>query len=221
MRTAETINVPSQAATSFLPQTLTWAGASALAVPVAVLLHEFGHFAAHLIFGFNGSTLHYSSTTYELERPFWQQVFRGDFQAASGILPLWKVATATAAGLLLTYAVVVACCYVVSHYRAQPFVVGLGLVSPLRFVSGVPSLIALVSGRTLRPGTDEANLALLTGIPSTLLIVLGLAVLGGGWFRLIRSLPREHRVANIGGLLIGIALGMVVYFKFAGPWLLP
>lgn len=220
MRTAETINVPSPAATSFIPQALTWAGASALAVPAAVLLHEIGHFVAHLIFGFGGSTLHYSSTTYELERTFWQQVYRGDFQAAAGVLPIWKVAASTAAGLLLTYAVVVACCYVVRQ-RPWPFVFALGLVSPLRFVSGVPMLVALVSGRTLRPGTDEANLALLTGVPSALLIVLGLAVLCGGWFWLIRSVPREQRVAKYAGLLVGIALGMVVYFKFAGPWLLP
>ena len=221
MRTAQTISVPSGAATSFLPQALTWAGASALAVPAAVLLHELGHFVAHLIFGFSGTTLHYSSTTYELERAFWQQVYRGDFQAAAGLLPLWKVAASTAAGLLLTYAVVVACCYVVSRHRPLPFVFALGLVSPLRFVSGVPSLVALISGRALRPGTDEANLALLTGVPSTLLIVLGLAVLCGGWFWLIRGVPRERRAAKLGGLFVGIALGMVVYFKFAGPWLLP
>jgi hypothetical protein len=221
VRTAETINVTSKGATSFIPQALTWAGASALAVPAAVLLHELGHFASHLIFGFKGTTLHYSSTIYELERPFWQQVYRGDFQAAAGILPLWKVAAATAAGLLVTYAVVVACCFVVSRHRSQPFVVGLGLVSPLRFVSGVPSLVALIRGRTLSPGTDEANLALLTGVPSTLLILLGLAVLFGGWFWLIRTLPREQRAAKISGLLVGVALGMVVYFKFAGPLLLP
>lgn len=106
MRNAETISVPTPAATSFLPQALTWAGASALAVPAAVLLHELGHFVAHLIFGFSGPTLHYSSTTYELERA-------------------------------------------------------------------------------------------------------------------LRSVPRQQRAAKLGGLLVGIALGMVVYFKFAGPWLLP
>jgi hypothetical protein len=82
-------------------------------------------------------------------------------------------------------------------------------------------LVALIRGVTLRPGTDEANLALLTGVPSALLVVLGLAVLCGGWFWLIRSVPREQRLAKLGGLLVGIALGMVVYFKFAGPWLLP
>lgn len=221
MRTAETIDVPSRGATSSLPQVLTWAGASALAVPVAVLLHEFGHFAAHMVFGFKGSALHYSSTTFDLERPFWQQVYRGDFQAAAGLLPPWQVAASTAAGLLLTYAVVAACCYFVWRYKSQPFVVGLGLVSPLRFISGVPALIALVQGRTLRSGTDEANLALLTGIPSILLVLLGLAVLAGGWFWLVKTLPREQRLAKASGLIVGIALGMVVYFKFVGPWLLP
>lgn len=224
MSTAETINAPARGATSFLPQALTWAGASALAVPAAVLLHELGHFAAHQIFGFQGSALHYSSTTFQLERPFWQQVYRGDFQAAAGMLPLWQVAASTAAGLLLTYAVVAACCYFVWRYQShasQPFVVGLGLVSPLRFVSGLPALVALVQGRALRSGTDEANLALLTGVPSVLLVLLGLLVLAGGWFWLIKTLPREQRVAKVSGLIVGIALGMVAYFKFVGPWLLP
>ena len=38
----------------------TWIGASVIAVPLGVLLHELGHFLAYWAFGFQGVALHYS-----------------------------------------------------------------------------------------------------------------------------------------------------------------
>lgn len=220
MRSAETISIPTRAAGAW-QHALRWAALTALAVPFAVLLHELGHFASHLLLGLKGTALHYSSTTYELERAFWVAYRDGGAQAAGAVIPVWKVAASTAAGLIVTYAVVAACCLFVSRRGPHPFVVGLGLVSPLRFVANVPALVAWFSARALRTGTDEANVSVMTGLPVQLLIVLGLVALAVGWLWLITRLPRERRAATAAGLVAGVAAGMLLYFKFAGPLLLP
>ncbi len=69
----------------------TWIGASVIAVPLGVLLHELGHFVAYWAFGFQGVALHYASATHSVERTFWQLVYTGKVGAAAALLPLWKV----------------------------------------------------------------------------------------------------------------------------------
>jgi hypothetical protein len=200
---------------------LVWAGAAVVAMPTAVLLHELGHRLAQLYFGFAGSTLHYSSTTYARERVFWELVYRGDLQSAAGVAPVWQVATTTAAGLLVTYLVVFACCFVAARYRPHPLVVALGVVSALRFLSGVPTLQNWFSGKPIRPGTDEVNLALLTGLPEVVLAEVGLFLLAAAWFWLVRSIPRGQRALAAGGLAAGTVAGFMLYFRLVGPLLLP
>lgn len=221
MATVESTVIDARQPLALLRRGLSWAGAAVVAVPFAVLLHESGHRLAQLIFGFAGSTLHYSSTTYAQERGFWQQVYRGDFQSAASVVPLWQVTISTAAGLLVSYLIVIACCIVAAKYKPHPLVVALGLASTLRFLSGIPSIAASFSGKTLRTGTDEANLALLTGIPVILLVAAGLLLLVGAWFWLLRNIPKGQRVIAVGGLVVGTVVGFLLYFRLAGPWLLP
>lgn len=202
-------------------QALRWIGASAMAVPLAVLLHELGHLLAYLIFGFQGAALHYSSSTYSLEKVFWQQVYRGNLPAAASMIPLWKVGLATAFGVVITCSVTLVCLYIAARKSPHPLVVALGIFSPVRFVSGGPAILGWLTGKPVRSGADEAHLATLTGVPKVLLIAAGLLFLCFAWVWLVRSIPKQRRWISLGGLVLGLAAGGILYFRLVGPWLLP
>ena len=198
----------------------TWIGASIIAVPLGVLLHELGHFLAYRAFGFQGVALHYTSATHFVERTFWQLVYRGDSGAAAALLPPWKVGLATAAGILITCLVTFVCC-VFAAKNPHPLAIALGFFAPVRFLSGLPTIPLVLSGKPVRAGTDEAHLAVLTGIPLLLLIFAGLLVLVLAWIWLVRSIPKDQRWISLGSMVSGLALGIFFYFWLIGPRLLP
>ena len=199
----------------------TWIGAAIIAVPLGVLLHELGHFLAYWAFGFQGVALHYSSATHSVESRFWQLVYSGRVGAAATLLPLWKVGLATTAGILFTYVVTIACCIFAAKKSPHPLVIALGVFAPVRFLSGLPTILAVLSGKSVRAHTDEAHLAALTGIPLLLLNITGLLVLVLAWIWLLRRIPRDHRWISLGSLVSGLALGIYLYFFLLGPRLLP
>lgn len=212
---------PSVRITSTWRLVATWIGAGVIAVPLAVLLHELGHFLAYWAFGFQGVALHYASATHSVERTFWQLVYRGNVNAAASLLPLWKVGLGTTAGLLSTYVVTFACCVLATRKSPHPLVIALGIFAPVRFLSGLPTIVAALSGKSVTSHTDEAHLAALTGIPLLLLNFAGLAVLVLAWIWLLRRIPKDHRWISRGSLVLGLALGIFVYFFLIGPRLLP
>ena len=198
----------------------TWIGASVIAVPLGVLLHELGHFLVYWAFGFQGAALHYSSSSHTLERTFWQLVDSGRVSSAASLLPLWKVGIGTVGGLLATYLVTAACCILAARKSPHPLVIALGVFAPVRFLSGLPAIpVVLAGGRVT--GTDEAHLAALTGIPVLLPVLTGLMVLLFAWIWMVRRIPKDHRWLSLGSLLSGLALGIFVYFFLLGPRLLP
>lgn len=198
----------------------TWIGFSIIAVPLGVLLHELGHFVAYRVFGFQGVALHYSSSTHFVERTFWQLVYRGDSAAAAALLPAWQVGLATAAGIFMTCLVTFACC-VWAAKNPHPLAIALGVFAPVRFLSGLPTIPIVLSGKPVRAGTDEAHLAVLTGIPLLLLIFAGLLVLVLAWIWLVRRIPKDQRWTSLGSMVFGLALGIFFYFWLIGPRLLP
>ena len=199
----------------------TWIGASVIAVPLGVLAHELGHFVAYWAFGFQGVALHYASSTHTVERTLWQLIYSGKVEAAAALLPLWKVGLATTAGILCTYVVTIGCCVFAARKSPHPLVIALGIFAPVRFLSGLPTIAAILSGKRVSTGTDEAHLAVLTGIPLLLLNFAGLLVLVLAWIWLLRRIPKDHRWLSVGSLISGLALGMFVYFSLLGPRLLP
>jgi hypothetical protein len=221
MSKIESAIIPTVGVTSTWRLASTWIGASVIAVPLGVLLHELGHLLAYLAFGFQGAVLHFNSATHALENTLWQQIYRGNFAAAASMMPLWKVGVATAAGILVTCAVTVVCCVFAAMKGAHPLVVALGIFAPLRFLSGVSTIPVALSGRPVRAGTDEAHLAVVTGIPLIVLVFAGLLFLVLAWIWLGRSIPKDHRWVSLAGLVSGLALGIFLYFRVTGPWLLP
>jgi len=79
----------------------------------------------------------------------------------------------------------------------------------------------VLSGKPVRAGTDEAHLAVLTGIPLLLLIFAGLLVLVLAWVWLVRRIPKDQRWISLGSMISGLALGIFLYFWLIGPRLLP
>lgn len=221
MSTVELASSHSVRITSTWRLAATWIGAAVVAVPLGVLLHELGHFLAYWAFGFKGVALHYSSATHTVERTFWQLVYSGKVGAAASLLPLWKVGLATTAGIVFTYLVTIACCIFAARKSPHPLVIALGVFAPVRFLSGLPTIFAALSGKRITAGTDEAHLAALTGIPLLLLNVTGLLVMVLAWVWLVRRIPKEHRWVSFGSLLSGLALGIFLYFFLLGPRLLP
>lgn len=221
MSKVESAIIPTARVPSTWRLALTWIGASVIAVPLGVLLHELGHLLAYRAFGFQGAALHFSSATHALENTLWQQIHRGDLAAAASMIPLWKVGVATAAGILVTCVVTVVCCVFAARKDAHPLVVALGIFAPLRFLSGMSTIPVALSGRPVRAGTDEAHLAVLTGIPLIVLVFAGLLFLVLAWIWMVRTIPKDHRWVSLGGLVSGLALGLFLYFRVIGPWLLP
>jgi hypothetical protein len=220
MSNVESAIIPGIRITSTWRHAASWIGASAIAVPIGVLLHELGHLLVYIVFGFQGVALHYNSATYAAERAFWQQVYRGNVAAAASMTPLWKVGVATVAGLLVTCVVTLVCC-AVAKKSPHPFVIALGIFAPARFLSGISTIPAALSGQFTRGGTDEAHLAVLTGIPILSLIFAGLLFLVLAWIWMFRSIPKDQRWVSLGSLISGLVLGVVIYFWGIGSWLLP
>ena len=221
MSTAEIASSPSVRITSTWRLAATWIGAAVVAVPLGVLLHELGHFLAYRAFGFQGVALHYSSSTHAVEKTFWQLVYSGNVERAASMLPLWRVGLATTAGIVFTLLVTFACLAYATWKSPHPLAIALGLFAPVRFLSGLPTIVAALSGKAVRATTDEAHLAALSGIPLVLLNVLGLGVLVFAWIWLLRRVPKDHRSVSLVSLISGLALGIFLYFWVLGPRLLP
>ena len=146
----------------------TWIVAAIIAIPVAVLAHELGHFFVYRAFGLPGATLHYESSTYDLEDRFWSLYRSGRLHAAAEVAAPWKVGTATAAGLVVTYVMTIAGCIAATATRTlQPVAVTVTLAANLRAIPIAVSVIRTWGSGNIR-GTDEAHVAELTGIPEVL-----------------------------------------------------
>ena len=104
----------------------------AIAFPIAVLLHELGHFAGYSVFGFPDPVLRFASTGWA-DVQFDALIAAGDVEAAAAIAQPWQVAVAGAAGPIVSYLIVIACVLAVRRFGPGPFslVLGVGLVSPL------------------------------------------------------------------------------------------
>lgn len=204
-----------------LPRTaLRWFMAGLFAVPIAILPHEIGHYLVLLGLGVPELALHYAAVTWDL-REFWEAVLREDRASAAGVAPLWGVALSDAAGPLVTYGIVAACCCACAHWRAHPLLVAVGYVSQLRIWPGARHVFREMRGIESSANYDELRVAILTGIPVQILVGFALVVLVVTGLWLARCFPRERRVAAAVFMVAGTAAGVFVYFGHVGPWLLP
>ena len=181
---------------------LTYTVIGIVAVPLSILTHELGHFAAYHIFGAGNIQLHSASVSADKE------MLSGGQIAAANIL-----------GPLITY-LTIAIAYFLTRRRYIAFWVILALAAPIgRIVNAIYTFFRAL-GYQPNPNFDEYNFAknlgfepLLISIP-TILIVIGTFVYFGrkGWV--------EGGIREVGALVLSLASGIAVWFT-VGPYLLP
>jgi hypothetical protein len=192
-----------------------------LAFPVVVLLHELAHLLFYRAFGFTGVVLHYSSASSPQVKEYWQYVRSGNAAAASAMHPLWQGAIADAAGPLVSVGLVLICCFLVARYGPHPLLVAAAILSPIRFLVGINYFYHNLLRKTGGPAFDELNIARSTGIPVSLLLIVGLVVLFGGAYWIFRHIRSGERLLSAAALLVGAVVGGFLYFQVIGPKLLP
>ncbi len=197
----------------------------AIAFPIAVLVHELGHLGAFAAFGFPDPVLRFSSTSWSGSGEFARHIRAGDVEAAAALVQPWQVAVGVAAGVIVTYLTVIACVLAVRRFGPGPLslVLGVGLVAPLRWLGATPIFASKLRGKLQAPSnTDEGWLAALTGIPETLLLLLGLTCLLLGYWFLVTAIPRGRRIRVVVPTLVGsVAVGGPLWVLWLGPLILP
>ena len=195
----------------------------AIAFPIAVLLHELGHFGAYAAFGFPDPVLSYSSAGWADEQ-FDALMEAGDLEAAAAIAEPWQEAVGAAAGPMVSYLIIMACVLAVRRFGPGPLslVFAVGLVTPFRWTWPIPILFLMLRGARVTGGPDEIAVATLTGIPLSLFILLSLASLVLGYWFIVTAIPRGRRVRAIVPPLVGAAVvGGPLWVLWLGPLLLP
>ena len=195
---------------------LFWIIFSAIAAPLSVILHELGHLLTYRAFGINDAVMHGSSVSVSKGDVFWQYVRAENFDTAASIYPLWQVAWASAAGPIVTIIIILVCCIIAAR-PPHPFVISLGLFAPLRFIVGFVYLYFLIFGNPSGANFDEINVARLTDLPVVILILIDAAVLFGGIFWLLRSIPQGERLTSVLMSILGGLVGFTIYFNLIAP----
>ena len=202
-----------------------WAAVAgtAIAFPIAVLLHELGHFGANVALGLPDPVLRYASASWSGSSEFRQLWRAGDVEAAAAIAEPWQVAVSAAAGPLVSYAVLLACVLAVRRFGPGPLslVFAIGFVTPFRWTWSLPVLYLILRGQRVTWGPDEISAAALTGIPQWPVILIGLASLVLGYWFIVTAIPRGRRLRTVVPTLVGAALGSVIWILWLGPLLLP
>ena len=92
----------------------------AIAFPVAVFVHELGHFGVFAAFGFPDPVLRYASTSWSGSGEFARLMRAGDMEAAAALVQPWQVAIGVAAGVIISYLTVIACVLAVRRFGPGP-----------------------------------------------------------------------------------------------------
>lgn len=195
----------------------------AIALPLSIILHELGHFGAYTGLGFPDAVLRSTSASWAGSGEF-KMLFRaGDMEAAAAIAEPWRIAVGSAAGPMVSYLTAIACVFAVRRFGPGPFslVLGLGLAAPLQGVAAFPVLAINLFGEGFTGNQDEVWVAWLTGIPSSLAVLPGLACLVLGYWFLVTAIPRDCRVQVLAPTFVGMVLGGCLWIPWLGPLVLP
>ena len=188
---------------------LLWFGVAVLAAPLAIVLHELGHFTLAKAFGFPDVSFHFSSVN--------------DGAEGAGY-PLWQQGIKGLAGPAVTLALVLGFTVAARRYGPGPFT-----VAPA-FAAGVRAVIlggAYLLVRTLHPeraaqgNFDELNAARRLGLSTDLVMAVSVLSIVAAWAYLFRLLPKPIRWKALGATAAGTVVGVVLWVSIIGPIVLP
>ena len=184
-----------------------WGAATAVAMPVCIVLHELGHFSAAHSFGFPDVVLRYGSV---------------DHRAAEAGLPSWQQGIQAAAGPVVTLLIVMTCCLAVLRVGCRAWAVAPAFAAGIRSLLIAPAyLLVRVRDGTVSGNFDENNAARHLEISTDLVVAVNVLVLAGAWAFLISRMAPGRRIVTLSAILVGAASGLAVYVGWLGPWLLP
>jgi hypothetical protein len=191
------------------------------ALAVVVLAHEGGHCAGYVLFGFPHPVLHSDSASFATQDAFWTLLRDGQRGAANALHPLWHVGTAVAAGIGMTLVSFIVAWRALRARATRAFWLAVALLAPIRFLVGIPAVVAWITARPLTPGSDEGELSLLLGWHPGPLALGGLGVMVGAWLLVARQLRRSALPLRfVAATMVGAVVGGVLYAQWLGPWML-
>lgn len=185
---------------------------SALVVgPIAVLLHELGHWIVAKAAGFQPVLHAYAVSGVPDAAPF-------------GGNPT-GVAAVALAGPMVTLVLTVAGYTLWRRDSSRTWALALAFAAPTRFIINAlfllgSVLVALGVAERSNPSFDEVNAASALGIPAASLAVIGALVLPLIWWSIIRRLD-QNRWTTVAALAAGTLIGMVLWLGPVGNSLLP
>lgn len=192
---------------------LTWFGAGFAAVPITVVLHELGHYAAGRFLGWRDLALHYSSV----------RLASGGQVVASAIHAPWKVALFNAAGPMVSLAILFLAAWLAGHSGLRTVSAACSLSSVVRFLWPLTmgAMLLLPGGGRSYPNLDEFNFAVNLGIPPLLSLFSSAFAAALGFFWMARRLWHRELALPLVALAGGVGAGFAFYLSFLGPRVLP
>jgi hypothetical protein len=194
-----------------------WFAAGFASVPVAVLLHELGHYTTARLLGWRDLALHCSRVNL---------ASRGPIVSSATHAP-WKVALVYVAGPAVSLALIFVAALLVGGPGRHAMPAALVLSSAVRFLWPLATGIVLVLRRIVsnhapfHPDLDEFNFAANSGIPPGLCLFFSFFAAAIGLFWMARCLWHRELTSSLVSLALGVAAGFAFYLGFLGPRVLP
>jgi len=183
-------------------------GVAVLVPPIAVLLHELGHFLSHIAFGYTNVSLSFDAVS--------------TGAAPSGVNARLADGVSFAAGTAVSLFLAVAA---LSRRVPSALAASLGSFEVLRAGIGLGVAVSGKGMRALWGGFGELRyLASAFEWPTAVGALLGLFELGVPIFvfaTLLRRAPRGHRMRVAAPALAGSIAGLALWLTVVGPALLP
>lgn len=190
-----------------LPGWQAWFLAAALSAPVAIVLHELGHFVVAHAFGFPDVVLRFASIS--------------DGAAEAGA-PEWQQALKAGAGPLVTLVIVGLCCYLSWRRGPHPWVAAPAFAAGFRSaVVGLSYGVARMRYPGMEGNMDELNFARGLGLSQDVVMALSTLLIMAAWGFLILRIPRTVRAKALLATAAGTGVGLALYIPWLGPMLLP
>lgn len=188
---------------------LMWSGVAVLAAPVAIVLHEIGHFVVAEAFGFPDVVLHYT--------------FVSDGAEEAGF-PAWQRGVKAIAGPVVTLVLVLGSVAVMRKIGPHPLAVAPAFAAGVRAVilGGAYLLVRILHPERAYDGNfDELNAARHLDLSPDFVMGVSVIAILGTWIYVARHIPAPIRWKALAAITLGTIVGIATWVSFVGPMLLP
>ena len=184
-----------------------WVVAGVISVPVTIVFHELAHALMGVLLGHPNVQLHFASVS-------------SDAKLVGA--PLWQQGLVAGAGPFASALIVLVCWLRARQKEVGPTVTAVALFAPFKYLIGIAFLFSILRGQDVSGANfDEHTFATILGIPTVLVVLIGLSVFASTWYWFLKQIPPNFKLKVFLGLLIGFAVGLGLYMGIVGPMILP